>query len=156
MFAIRTLPHLLHHETGLRTLLTSCRDTKILCVQRFARNFAYGQSTLILVHFLTSLGMPESRVGLFMTLTLLGDVVLSFLLTLIADGIGRRNVLIGGAVLMVMSGLVFAFVGNYWILLLASVVGVISPRFVSFPISTFHLLNSLAPILASLLLLPWS
>ena len=66
-----------------------------------------------------------------MTLTLLGDVVISFCLTLITDKVGRRNVLAAGAGLMAMSGMVFTLSSNYWILVLASVVGVISPRFES-------------------------
>ena len=61
-----------------------------------------------------------------MTLTLLGDVFLGGFLTLIADRSGRRNVLIGGSLLMVMSGTVFALVDNFWILLIAAIIGVIS------------------------------
>ena len=61
-----------------------------------------------------------------MTLTLLGDVLLSLFLTLVADRVGRRRVLILGALLMVLSGAVFAVFENFWILLAAAVVGVIS------------------------------
>lgn len=61
-----------------------------------------------------------------MTLTLLGDVVLGTFLTLVADRIGRRKVLIGGSLLMVLSGIIFAVFENFWILLLAAIVGVIS------------------------------
>ena len=63
-----------------------------------------------------------------MTLTLVGDTMISFLLTLFADKLGRRAILALGAGLMAASGVVFALAGNYWILLLAAVVGVISPR----------------------------
>ena len=61
-----------------------------------------------------------------MTLTLLGDVLLGGFLTLIADRVGRRKVLIAGSFLMVMSGTIFALVENFWILLVAAVLGVIS------------------------------
>ena len=61
-----------------------------------------------------------------MTLTLLGDVFLGGFLTLIADRSGRRKVLIGGSLLMVMSGIVFATINNFWILLVAAVFGVVS------------------------------
>lgn len=64
-----------------------------------------------------------------MTLTLLGDVLISFLLTLVADGLGRRRILILGAALMSASGAIFALSGNYWVLVIASIVGVISPRY---------------------------
>lgn len=61
-----------------------------------------------------------------MTLTLLGDVLLGTLLTLVADRIGRRRVLLFGSFLMATSGLTFAIFENFWILLLAAIVGVIS------------------------------
>ncbi len=61
-----------------------------------------------------------------MTLTLLGDLFLGTFLTLIADRVGRRKVLMGGSVLMMLSGLVFAVFENFWILLVAAIVGVIS------------------------------
>lgn len=61
-----------------------------------------------------------------MTLTLFGDLLLGTLLTLVADRIGRRKVLLAGSVMMITSGLIFALFENYWILLLAAVIGVIS------------------------------
>lgn len=62
-----------------------------------------------------------------MTLTLTGDIVISFFLTLAADRIGRKTTLAAGAILMSLSGVVFALFDNYWILLAAAVFGVISP-----------------------------
>jgi predicted MFS family arabinose efflux permease len=118
-------------ELGLVSLWSSTTDTKLLCVQRFVRLFAYGGSTLILVAYFTELGISKARTGLFMTLTLVGDTLISFLLTLFADALGRKAILALGATLMTLSGVVFALSGNYWILLLAAIVGVISPRHVS-------------------------
>ncbi|KAK5661347.1 hypothetical protein OQA88_11243 [Cercophora sp. LCS_1] len=114
-------------ESGFRAITRSCRDTKLLCLQRFVRLFSYGASFLILVHFLSGLGISDDRIGLFMTLTLLGDAVISSLLTLVTDQVGRRRVLLFGAFSMAASGLVFATSSNYWLLLFASVFGVISP-----------------------------
>jgi MFS family permease len=61
-----------------------------------------------------------------MTLTLLGDVLLSLLLTLVADKLGRRIILFMGSVMMACSGVVFALSENFWILLVAAVFGIIS------------------------------
>lgn len=116
--------------TGWATVSKSTRDVKLLFLQRFFRLFAYGTTFIILVHFLSSLGISDEHVGLFMTLTMLGDVVISFVLTLITDQVGRRKVLSVGAALMILSGAVFSLSSSYWILVLASVVGVISPRHV--------------------------
>jgi len=125
---LRVIVSQLAKESGLAAILGSSYDTKLLCLQRFVRMFAYGISFLILVHYLTSLGISDARVGLFMTLTLLGDAVISFCLTLITDKAGRRKVLAAGAGLMAMSGAAFTLSSNYWVLVLASVFGVISPR----------------------------
>lgn len=114
-------------ELGLVTLLRSSRDIKLLCLQRFTRLFAYGVTTLILVAYLQELGHSRTRVGLFMTLTLVGDVVISFFLTLFADRIGRKAILSLGAALMAASGVIFALFSNYWVLLAAAILGVISP-----------------------------
>lgn len=115
-------------ELGLVNLYRSSLDVKVLCIQRFVRLFAYGGSTLILVSFLSTLNIPDAQIGLFMTLTLIGDVLISLALTLVADNLGRRAILAMGAALMTVSGVVFGLVSNYWILLLAAVLGVISPR----------------------------
>ena len=115
-------------ELGLSAIYNSSRDTKLLCLQRFVRLFAFGLSTLILVLYLSSLGIPEARIGLFMTLTLLGDVASTFCLTLFADSLGRRKTLMLSAALMSASGVVFALSGSYWALVAASVLGIISPR----------------------------
>lgn len=117
-------------ELGLGSILNSSRDTKLLCLQRFVRLFAYGASTLILALYLSSLGISDARIGLFMTLTLLGDVVISFGLTLFADGLGRRKTLVVGSAMMSASGAIFALNGNYWVLVAASIFGVISPRYI--------------------------
>ena len=116
-------------ELGLFSIVQSSKDTKLLCLQRFIRLLAYGGSTLILALFLASVGSSDARIGLFMTLTLLGDVVISFILTLVADGLGRRRILMLGAALMSASGVIFALSGNYWVLVMASIFGVISPRY---------------------------
>ena len=121
----------LSEELGLFSIAQSSRDTKLLCLQRFIRLFAYGASTLILALFLSSVGTSDARIGLFMTMTLLGDVIISFILTLVADGLGRRRILMLGAALMSASGIVFALSGNFWILVAASIFGVISPRYES-------------------------
>lgn len=121
-------------EIGLRSLYASCTDTKLLCLQRFVRLFAYGGSTLVLVMYLAALNISKTRIGLFMTLTLVGDTAISFILTLFADGLGRKTILALGALLMTGSGVIFALSGNFWVLLAAAILGVISPRYV--PLST--------------------
>jgi len=103
------------------------RDGRRLFLTRIARLFAYGFVSVVLVLYLVSAGLSEARVGLLLTLTLLGDTAISLALTTSADAFGRRRTLIVGAGLMLLAGAVFAVTGNFLLLLAAATVGVISP-----------------------------
>jgi len=102
-------------------------DGWLLFLTRFARLFAYGALSVVLVLYLAQLGLGESQTGLLLTLTLIGDTVVSLWLTTRADRIGRRRVLGIGALLMAAAGLIFASTGNLLLLFIAGTIGVISP-----------------------------
>src|SRR5882762_1321774 len=108
-------------------LRTLPRDGWLLFLTRFVRLFAYGSLSVVLVFYLISLGLSESQTGLLLTLTLVGDTVVSLYLTTRADRIGRRRMLIIGAILMAAAGLAFACTSNFLLLILAGTIGVISP-----------------------------
>jgi MFS family permease len=99
----------------------------LLFTTRFIRLFAYGSLSVVLVFYLTGLGLSESQVGMLLTLTLLGDTVVSLGLTTQADRIGRREMLMAGAMLMVGAGLIFASTRSFLLLVIAGIIGVISP-----------------------------
>jgi len=103
------------------------RDAWLLFATRFIRLVAYGSLAVVLVFYLVGLGLSESQTGLLLTATLVGDTAVSLFLTTRADRIGRRRMLMVGAVLMAAAGLVFASTGNWWLLLAAGTIGVISP-----------------------------
>src|SRR6202162_5862101 len=110
--------------SALRTLT---RDGWLLFFTRFMRLFAYGSLSVVLVFYLIGLGLSESQTGLLLTLTLVGDTIVSLYLTTRADRIGRRRMLIIGAILMAAAGLAFACTSNFLLLILAGTIGVISP-----------------------------
>jgi len=89
--------------------------------------FGYGLLSVILALYLSSIGLGTQRVGLLLSLTLLGDVVISFWMTITADRIGRRRMLMAGGSLMFLAGIVFASTAEFGWLLFAAIVGVISP-----------------------------
>ncbi len=103
------------------------RDTRLLFAARAVRMFGYGLLAVVLVLYLDASGLSGAQIGLLLALTLLGDVVLSLWLTTHADRLGRRRVLVLGAVLLLVAGLVFAATPVFAILLVAATVGVISP-----------------------------
>jgi MFS family permease len=110
--------------TALRQLTG---DAWLLFATRFVRLFAYGSLSVVLVFYLIGIGLTEPQTGLLLTFTLIGDTVVSLYLTTRADRIGRRRMLVVGALLMVGAGLVFASTRQLWLLVLAGTIGVISP-----------------------------
>ncbi|GAA5862273.1 hypothetical protein JCM1840_001703 [Sporobolomyces johnsonii] len=117
------------HELGLSHLRSSnsSRDLYLLIASRFIRMLGFGSIAPILVLYLETLGFSDSRIGLFLSLTLFGDVVLSLLISWCADAVGRRRMLALGSTMMGVSGAVFFFSKNYVVLLLGAIFGVISP-----------------------------
>jgi MFS family permease len=98
-----------------------------LFAARTVRMFSYGLLSLVLVLHLVELGLDERRIGILLTLTLVGDTAISLGLTTAADRFGRRRTLVVGAALMVLASAVFASTGSFWLLLLSAIVGVVSP-----------------------------
>src|SRR5690348_5866296 len=102
-------------------------DGWLLFSTRFVRLFADGALSVVLVLYLTGLGLSASESGLVLTLTLLGDTAVSLFLTTQADRIGRRRMLLAGAILMVGAGLAFACTNSFPLLVIAGTIGVLSP-----------------------------
>ena len=102
-------------------------DGYLLFGTRVARLFAYGFLSVVLVLFLDQAGFGTAQIGLLLTLTLLGDTLISLWITTQADRIGRKRMLLAGAALMLFAGIVFAFTRSYIFLVIAATIGVISP-----------------------------
>ena len=102
-------------------------DGRPLFTTRIVRMFAYGFLSVVLVLYLQQLGLSETQIGLLLTLTLIGDVLITLWITTIADRIGRKRMLILGAALMAMAGAFFALTHNFLMLVIAATIGVISP-----------------------------
>jgi MFS family permease len=98
-----------------------------LFAARALRMLAYGGLAVVLVVYLEQLGLDPTTIGLLLALTLIGDTLVSLWLTTHADRIGRRRVLVVGSVLMAGAAVVFAFTDLVPLLLIAAMVGVLSP-----------------------------
>jgi MFS family permease len=114
-------------SSSVSSLQFLTRDKTWLFITRFFRLFAYGSLSVVLVFYLTGLGLTQAQTGLLLTLILAGDVGVSLYLTTRADRLGRRRMLIIGSALMVGAGLTFACTHNLILLFLAGTIGVISP-----------------------------
>jgi MFS family permease len=103
------------------------RDGALVFATRAVRMFGYGLVSVVLVLYLAAIGLSGAEIGIVLALTLLGDAVVSLWLTTHADRVGRRRVLLAGALLMVAAAAVFA--ASTWLplLVVAATIGVISP-----------------------------
>jgi MFS family permease len=89
--------------------------------------FAYGALSVVLALYLAQIGLSGEQIGLLITATLVGDAVISLLIAGIADRMGRRRMLLVGAGLMIFAGAVFALTSNILFLVVAAIIGTISP-----------------------------
>lgn len=102
-------------------------DIPLLFSTRIIRLFCYGFLSVVLALYLSEAGFTEGQIGLLFTLTLAGDAVITLWLTTSADRFGRKRTLLVGALLMVGAGLAFVLTRNVVLLIVAAIIGVISP-----------------------------
>ena len=103
------------------------QDIYILFSTRTIRLFCYGFLSVVLALYLSETGLTEQQIGLLLTFTLIGDAGISLWLTTSADRFGRKRTLLLGALLMMGAGVAFVVTRNYFLLILAAIIGVISP-----------------------------
>jgi MFS family permease len=111
----------------MNAILGLSNDGRLLFSARILRLFAYGFLSVILALYLKQIGFSNVSIGLLLTLTLVGDTVISLWITTNADRIGRQRMLIAGAALMILAAVIIATTRNFYLLLLAVTIGVISP-----------------------------
>jgi MFS family permease len=110
-----------------QALQTLTPDGRLLFATRMVRLFAYGFLAIVLGLYLAQVGLTDAQVGLVLSLTLVGDAAISLPITIIADRMGRRRMLMIGAGLMIFAGVVFALTSDITLLTIAAIIGTISP-----------------------------
>ncbi|GAX76041.1 hypothetical protein CEUSTIGMA_g3484.t1 [Chlamydomonas eustigma] len=93
------------------------------------RMFAFGIVGMVLALYLSEVGLSDSQIGILLNVTLLGDAAISLLVTLNADRLGHRHMLLLGCALQLLGAVVFAYNDQpcFWLLTLGATIGVISP-----------------------------
>lgn len=102
------------------------RDGKLLLGARVVRTFSYGFLSVILAIYLKLVGFDDILVGIVLTATLVNSVFFNLLSSAYADKIGRKNILIIYAALMIASSVIFFVTSNYVALVIAALVGTIN------------------------------
>jgi MFS family permease len=105
-------------ETGERR-----GDAQLILMMRGLRSLAYGLLAVILGVVLAGEGFSPAAIGVLITVSLVGDMVGTYVIGLFADTWGRRRTLALLSLLMAATGVVFGLVTSYPVLLVAAFFG---------------------------------
>jgi MFS family permease len=103
------------------------RDGRLLLATCGVRSFAYGFFSVVLGLYLDAIGLTPTAIGWIFTAALAGGAVMTIVITAVADTLGRKILLILGAILMAIAGWVFAVSHDPIYLAIAAILGTISP-----------------------------
>src|SRR6266704_81366 len=98
-------------------------DARLILLMRGLRSLAYGLLAVILGVVLAEEGFSPVAIGVLITVSLLGDMVGTYMIGLVADTWGRRRTLALLSLLMAGTGVVFGLVSSYPVLLVAAFFG---------------------------------
>jgi MFS family permease len=103
------------------------REARLLLLARALRAFVDGFICVLLPAYLLALGLGAWEVGVLSAATLLGSASLTLLLGAYGHRFHHRPLLLGAALLMTATGLLFAGLSSFWPLLAVAFVGTLNP-----------------------------
>jgi MFS family permease len=98
-------------------------SARLILVMRGLRSLAYGLLAVILGIVLAGEGFSPATIGILITVSLVGDMVGTYVIGLVADTWGRRRTLALLSLLMAGTGVIFGLVTSYVVLLMAAFFG---------------------------------
>ncbi|MGI0092134.1 MAG: MFS transporter, partial [Nitrososphaerales archaeon] len=102
-------------------------DGKLIFAARGVRAFGYGFLSVLLFIYLNIIGFNIFVDGVIISLILAGGAFFTILASIYADKLGRRKFLILTALLMTVSGLIYAFTTDLVLLIIGALIGSMSP-----------------------------
>src|SRR5881398_166036 len=99
------------------------RSTQFILVLRGLRSLAYGFLAIILGVVLAGEGFSPVAIDVLITVSLVGDMVGTYVIGLVTDTWGRRRTLALLSLLMAGTGVIFGLVTSYPVLLVAAFFG---------------------------------
>src|SRR5437764_1215775 len=99
------------------------RSTQRILVMRGLRSLAYGLLAVLLGVALAGEGFSPAAIGVLITVSLVGDMVGTYVIGLVTDTWGRRRTLALLSLLMAGTGVIFGLVTSYPVLLVAAFFG---------------------------------
>lgn len=102
------------------------RNARRILAAQALRAFAYGLGAVLLGVTLAQRGYSSTKVGLVLTMVVVGTVLASLWLARYADRVGRRRCYVVMYALLALVGVVFALASPLWLLLVVSLTGALS------------------------------
>ena len=91
---LSSIKNVISDVLGFEALRGLPKDAILLMLTKAVRMYAWGIVAVILVMYLSEMGYSATQVGAIFTLTLLGDTIISLVLTTRADTWGRKLTLL--------------------------------------------------------------
>ena len=102
------------------------RDGKLLMVSRGVCTFAQSTIAVLLAIYLDKLGFSLVQIGAFLSAGAAGSAFFTFIVSLIAERVGRRRLLVIFTLMSASAGLALVFIDNFLPLLFLAFVGSIT------------------------------
>jgi MFS family permease len=102
-------------------------DAAVLLQTRGIRAFGDGLVSVVLSAYLLAVGLSSARIGIIVSVTLLGSAALTLAVGLRANAFPRRRLLQLVSVLMMATGIGFALFTGFWPLALVGMIGTLNP-----------------------------
>jgi MFS family permease len=102
-------------------------DAAVLLETRALRALGDGTISVILAAYLTAVGLSDLRIGVVVTVTLLGSAALTLAVGLRAHAYPRRRLLRMVSTLMIATGVGFAAFTSFWPLAIVGLIGTLNP-----------------------------
>jgi MFS family permease len=109
------------------TYRVAASPATLIIAARGVRSFGDGLISLVLPVYLLELGYGALATGIIATATLLGSAILTLLAGASAGRAPVKTLLLAAAVLMTLTGVGFATIGDFWPLVLIAFVGTLNP-----------------------------
>jgi MFS family permease len=104
------------------------RDGKLIILSRGLCTFAQGFIAVLLALYLEKLGFSLIQIGAFLSAGVAGSAFFAFLVSLVAEKVGRRRLLVTFTVMSAAAGLALVFIDKFLPLMFVAFVGSISGR----------------------------
>ena len=102
------------------------RDGKLIILARSVRTFAQGSIAVLFAVYLDLLGFTLTQIGVFFSFGVAGAALFAFLVSLVAEKVGRRRLMVGLTLMTAAAAVVLVVTDDFIVLTAFAFVGTLS------------------------------